>query len=136
MVGEFEQARGDDGVLPLFGDSSGGIHSDDPRRRRVGAGFCSITFDPEAGTWSFEGGMVGGVPARQTVPRAELLAFALALEASRGNIVFYTDNRGPFLAWRARRHVKPLGLNGDLWARIKKALSSRGAHGPEEVQVE
>ena len=71
------------GTLSLFGDGSGGQFTDGPRRRRVGAGFCAIVPDGEGG-WCFLGGCIGGLAGRQTVPRSELLAFALALESKIG----------------------------------------------------
>ena len=71
------------GVLYLFGDGSGGQFTDDPRRRRVGAGYCAVAPDGEGGR-RFPGGGAGGLAGRQTVPRSELLAFALALESTSG----------------------------------------------------
>ena len=83
---DVEEARHCD-VLFLSGDGSGGKSTDDPRRRRVGAGYCAMMPDGEGG-WSFHGGTVGGLAGRQTVPRAELLAFAFACERTRGKMIF------------------------------------------------
>ena len=82
---DVEEARFN-GILYLFGDGSGGKFTADPRRRRVGAAFCAMIPDGEGG-WSFHGGTVGGLAGRQTVPRAELLAFALACERTRWKII-------------------------------------------------
>eukprot|EP00959_Pyramimonas_sp_CCMP1952_P264853 5538068-Pyramimonas_sp.AAC.1 len=55
----------------------------DPRRRRAGA--AVIAMQSRFGEWVPWGGILSGLDGPfQTVPRAELLAFALALEHSVG----------------------------------------------------
>ena len=52
-----------------FSDGSGGVHSKDPRLRRVGWGIVRLDQDGE-----LREACHGSVPGKQTVPRAELMA--------------------------------------------------------------
>ena len=66
---------------------------------------------------------VGG--QRQTVPRSELLAFAIALENAPMQFLFVTDHEPLVKAWaRGRQHLRD-GGNQDLWYRIRVALHAR-----------
>eukprot|EP00959_Pyramimonas_sp_CCMP1952_P165827 3465885-Pyramimonas_sp.AAC.1 len=60
---------------------------------------------------------------RQTVPRGEPMAFAIAIEETRGDIVYVTDHYPLLNAWsRGRAHDPGRGKNADIWARIKRAI--------------
>ena len=74
-----------DGGLTVFGDGSGGKHSDDQRRRRCGAAVAVLEWREDA--WQL-GAMLAVPPPgpRQSVPRSETLALALALENTAGPI--------------------------------------------------
>eukprot|EP00959_Pyramimonas_sp_CCMP1952_P142953 2992558-Pyramimonas_sp.AAC.1 len=76
------------------------------------------------GEWPPWGGIISGLGGPfQIVPRAELLAFALALEHWEGDLCFITDHLPLYDGWRSNRHSRPRdGANQDLWARMAKAL--------------
>eukprot|EP00959_Pyramimonas_sp_CCMP1952_P106655 2230153-Pyramimonas_sp.AAC.1 len=58
------------------------------------------------GKWQTSAGTMADLPGRrQTVPRGELVAFAIAIEETRGDIVHVTDHYPLLNAWpRGRAH--------------------------------
>ena len=122
-VGELDDYRRD-GVLTLFGDGSGGKHSDDQRRRRCGTAVATLEW--REGTWC-QGAMIAAPLAgpHQTVPRSETLALALALEWSTGTVHFVTDHQGLKKAWPRRSLRATKGPNEDLWTRVRAAAVGR-----------
>eukprot|EP00959_Pyramimonas_sp_CCMP1952_P226879 4743543-Pyramimonas_sp.AAC.1 len=52
------------------------------------------------GKWQMSAGTMADLPGRrQTVPRGELMAFAIAIEETRGDIVYVTDHHPLLNAW-------------------------------------
>jgi ribonuclease HI len=133
--GDLDELRDVLGFLTVFGDGSGGIFSSDPRRRRCGTAIVIMQRGPE-GVWVPAWGRALPLAGRrQTVPRAEIFAFVLALEETTGNVRFVTDHQPLFRAWHGRlESAGQAGLaNEDLWQRARAAFAARG---PGEVQVE
>jgi hypothetical protein len=129
--GSFASAPRDaKGFVCVFGSGSGGEFSDGPRRRRVGA--ATVALDGSTFDWEPCAGFSITVPGKvQTVPRAELTAFAEALERTVGNLRYITDHLPILRVWSQGERVRQL-RNGDLWTRIFRAARGRGA----EVIVE
>ena len=115
------------GCVVVFGDGSGGAHSADPRRRRCGTAVIAMQPNGQGG-WRLAWGIstpLGG--QRQTVPRSELLAFAIALEQVPMEFLFVTDHEPLVKSWGQSRHLQKNGANQDLWSRIRVALEARTA---------
>ena len=86
--------------MVVFGDDSGGKHSSDPRRRRCGVAALVIRQVPGSEEWETVGRVSGILVGRlQTSPRAELFAFCLCLEGTRGPVHFITDQDPVTSAW-------------------------------------
>ena len=113
--------------MTVFGDGSGGRYSDDPRKRRCGAAVATVWWCAQSGQWK-QGAMKVRPLAGplQSVPRAETLALAMALEGSSGALLFVTDHQALLRAWPRRSRKITGGPNEDLWHRIRQALQSRG----------
>ena len=62
---------------------------------------------------------------KTTVPRSELLAFAIALEHVPMQFLFVTDHEPLLKAWGQDRQFQKNGANQDLWSRIRVALQAR-----------
>ncbi|CAK0881456.1 unnamed protein product, partial [Prorocentrum cordatum] len=95
-----ESTRRDDGFAVVCGDGSVGKCSDDPRRRRSATIIAAMGQD-EDGLWT-DLRLFRAVPAPgrwQTVPRAEILGFALALESVGGNVGYVTDHEPLWRCW-------------------------------------
>ncbi|CAK0881441.1 unnamed protein product, partial [Prorocentrum cordatum] len=123
-----EQYGGEDGFLDVFGDGSGGEHSDDPRLRQCGVGAVILQVSLQApGELRVAAGVAAGLLGpKQTVPRSELQAFLIALRRTRGCLRYHTDHMPLVHGWRQRRHVSPSGKNADLWWQIRRAIRDRG----------
>ncbi|CAK0803616.1 unnamed protein product, partial [Prorocentrum cordatum] len=109
------------------------IDRQDYVRRRVGIGVATMKMID--GKWSMSAGTMADLPGRrQTVPRAETMAFAIAIEETRGDIVYVTDHYPLLTAWTKGRAQDPgRGKNADLWARIKRAVMDTS---PRHIGVE
>ncbi|CAK0814648.1 unnamed protein product, partial [Prorocentrum cordatum] len=118
--------------ITIFGDASGGKHGTDERRRRVGVGLAVI--EVCGPRWRLAAGAIATLPGRrQTVPRGEIFAFALALEQLDADIHYVTDNMPLLKGWNAQRWLNlGKGANSDLWARIGRSLQ---AHPNRQVGV-
>ncbi|CAK0883367.1 unnamed protein product, partial [Prorocentrum cordatum] len=108
-------------------------HDLEMARRRVGIGVATMKMID--GKWSMSAGTMADLPGRrQTVPRAEITAFAIAIEETRGDIVYVTDHYPLLTAWTKGRAQDPgRGKNADLWARIKRAVMDTS---PRHIEVE
>ncbi|CAK0873647.1 unnamed protein product, partial [Prorocentrum cordatum] len=108
-------------------------HDLEMARRRVGIGVATMKMID--GKWGMSAGTMADLPGRrQTVPRAEITAFAIAIEETRGDIVYVTDHYPLLTAWTKGRAQDPgRGKNADLWARIKRAVMDTS---PRHIEVE
>ena len=108
--------------LVVFGDGSGGQFSSDVRRRRVGAAAVVMEITPH-GLRRLAGVACGLDGRRQTVPRAELRAFALALASFEGPQLYVTDCTMLQRGWEQGLHRTGggTGPNADLWQLIRDA---------------
>ena len=76
-----------------------------------------------------------GVPLlaeTQTAPRAELLAFSLALESAPAGreFTFVTDRKTMARTWTRRLGCPdPVGVNEDLWTQARHAFQEKGNQG-------
>ena len=105
---DVEGQRGEDGFLDVFGDGSGGKHSADPRLRQCGVGVAVLQTFNDGEDPQLLAGIVAGLPGpRQTVPRAELWAFLLALRSTSGDLRYHTDNMPLVSGWSRGRHRLP-----------------------------
>ncbi|CAK0792772.1 unnamed protein product, partial [Prorocentrum cordatum] len=81
--------RRDDGFVVVYGDGSGGKYSDDPRRRRCATSIVAMGQDEDEPWVELRWFRAVSVPGRrQTVPRAEILGFLLALESVGGDLTY------------------------------------------------
>eukprot|EP00959_Pyramimonas_sp_CCMP1952_P252934 5283878-Pyramimonas_sp.AAC.1 len=72
--------------------------------------------DPSEAMWLPVCGVAACLSGRrQTVPRSELLALALGLENSSGDIAYVCDCKPAVEGWRSGRSARPYGRNSDLW---------------------
>ena len=115
--------RDDQGFLVAFGDGSGGQFSSDVRRRRVGAAAVVMELTPQ-GLCRLGGAACGLDGRRQTVPRAEMRAFALALASFSGPLLYVTDSTLLLRGWEQGLHLSGGGTapNADLWRLIRHAF--------------
>eukprot|EP00959_Pyramimonas_sp_CCMP1952_P352935 7394040-Pyramimonas_sp.AAC.1 len=104
----------DGSEMIIFGDSSGGADTADPRLRRVALGVCILEmFDPPRVASFVTGGLAG---LRQSVSRGELKAFWLALWCCSAPLRYVTDCEPVFLGWMSRKYRSPSGADADIWA--------------------
>ena len=100
-----------------FSDGSGGVHSKDPRLRRVGWSIVRLDQDGE-----LREACHGIVPGKQTVPRAELVALLILAENIEvaGNYELRVDAQYLLTSMASPTRAKR-GSNGDLWTRFFRA---------------
>ncbi|CAK0827382.1 unnamed protein product [Prorocentrum cordatum] len=99
--GPLDHCRDSTTVVTVFGDGSGGRFSVDPRRRRCGAAIAFLARGPDGKWQAAAGRYVPLVGSRQTVPRAEILAFVLALGSTSGAMRFVTAGQAAEAGWQA-----------------------------------
>ena len=115
----------------LATDGSGGKGkvSRDPRLRRCGAGVAACGYvDTDLGELPLvRAGIIASVDGAQTVPRAELTAACLALEANRSpHLTLIVDASYIIRGFmRGPRNLARFS-NPDLWARFWAAVQKRG----------
>ena len=128
-------------VPNLCTDGSGGPEDAPKTRPRVGAGVAVLAFttdgpDDSAITLTGVEAMGGAVAGRQTVPRAEAQAAAMAMRASGAPaVVLHVDAsyvvKGHAASGEARRKLR-CGTNADMWI----FLDEQAPPPPRSVQVQ
>ena len=116
-----------------FGDASGGKHTSDPRRRRVGWSMVILNTSkgivPSPDTvcsWSPVAGCQGPLPGRtQTVNRGEAWAFKVFLESTSGSVAFITDSSYVVRGFNKLLAHKMPKSNGDIWTSIRRLIQNR-----------
>ena len=115
------------------GDGSGGRFTSDPRLRRCGWAMVAIRpvddFD-----FQYLGHALGGVPGRQTTPRAEAMAILFTLLHTIGTATYFCDNQGVAEGFNKGDKYNPL-TNCMLWDAIHKARCSRYQAGNGFLEV-
>ena len=113
-----------DNTAHVFVDGSGGPNSSFPKLRRCGWGVAQCEKQHLDGAFVPVEAMYGPLPGEaQTVPRAEVLAAAVAIEFwQRSHITVYSDHK-PLLDIVHNRPVEKwsFGENSDLWTRLQQA---------------
>ncbi|CAK0906416.1 unnamed protein product, partial [Prorocentrum cordatum] len=121
--GSFEQARVPGRKPCIFGDRSGGVRGADPMGRKVGIGVAATKMID--GEWNMTAGTMAYLPGRrQTAPRAEFTAFAIAIEETVGDIAYVTDHYPLLNAWNKGKARDPgRDNNAGIWARIGRGIT-------------
>ena len=131
--------------LLAFGDASGGEHTSDPRLRRVGWCWVTVSWDTTgmedawhaglAGTslstapgdaWECVAGCSGALGGpHQSVNRGELMAFLSCVKATRGDLVFVIDSKYVSSGWRKRVLGRLVSTHCDLWSELAAGTADR-----------
>jgi len=120
----------------IYLDESGGANARDRRLRRCGWGLSILKAthqDPDLPPvldllWGMAGNLPGDI---QSPPRACLQAMIQALTITTGDITVKPDAAYLVDGFQAGRHLRPEGLNADLWHQIGILVKGRG----HEVRV-
>ena len=91
----------------LAHDAFGGAHS--------GGTHCSLVLI----------GLVGTIPGRQTVPRAEAFAFLKLLEMTEGPVKSCIDAKAVFRKWKKLKDITQLSADLDIWGPLARQKKER-----------
>ena len=103
-------------------DGSGGPLSKEPRLRQVGFGVVALA---AVGPHSIVGTLVGTIPGRQTVPRAEAFAFLKLLEMTEGPVQSCIDAKAVFRKWKKLKDITQLSADLDIWGPLARQKKER-----------
>ena len=104
-----------------FSDGSGGVHSQDPRLRRAGWSMACLKQDAE-----LMEACHGIVAGRQTLPRAQLMAFVVLAENINTAGVYEVRVDAQYLLTSIAKPARAKrGMNGVLWLRFFDACDSK-----------
>ena len=127
------------GGIHAAGSASGRVYSDGsggelwvPRQvRRAGAGGAAVDFSFVNGIFTAHdvGVVLGDVPGRQTVPRAEAVGASMTLEACRPTYAeLWSDAKYVVSGAQSRGEKRDgllLGSNGDLWGQLGEVFDDQ-----------